>query len=154
VKTKAALLSEQRLALSKGATRAFRSLSGVGMSRCARYIKRGSWLSLQYFELGSLINLYRKALEVKDPKIRKGKLELFVKTALRILRGYKFSTYRRFRKNISKSARGALSLTSLHDSMSDVYEELKAVARSYERRRRWKAVLSEAESLFRETFGR
>lgn len=154
MKTKAALLNEQRLVVSKKATSALRSLSGVTMPRCARYFRRGSWLSLQYFELGSLINLYRKALEVRDPKTRKGKLELFVKIALRVLRGYKRSTYRRFRKNTSKSRRGVLSLASLQDSMSDVYEELKAVARSYDRRRRWKGVCSEAASLFRETFVR
>jgi hypothetical protein len=131
-----------------------KSLSGSGMNLCARYLKRGSWLSLQYYELGSLINLYLKIIETKDPQASKAKLERFVKTALRVLHGYRFSVYRRFKKEISSGRRGVLSLTSLHGAMGGVYEELRSVARLYDRMRQWKEVFDGMASLIRETFGR
>jgi hypothetical protein len=154
MKTEKGLLNRRKTNGVYNVSLAFRSLSRSGMHRLARFIRRGSWLSFQYFELGSLINLYLKVLEAKDSKSRTVRFDLFVQTALRVLHGYKMSIYRRFKRTISTRRKTTLSPSSLRESVSIVYEELKTVSRMYENRRRWKQVFDTAVTLIRETHGR
>jgi hypothetical protein len=154
MKTKTGLVNRGKKIGVQDVSLAVRSLSRSGMHALSRFTRRGSWLSYQYFELGSLINLYLMALEAKDARTSKTRFELFVHTALRVLRGYKASVYRRFKRSVSKGKKTIPSPLSLHGAVTTVYEELRTVARMHERKHRWKQVIDTAGSLIREALGR
>ena len=124
------------------------------MQRLARYVHRGKWVSLQFFELGSLVNLYLTSITISDPQIRKAKLEYFIHTASRVLRAYKLNTYLRFKKTVSPSRKTPTIPTTLQKAVTVIYDELKILNRIYRRRCHWKQIRSSAASLIRDQFTR
>ena len=132
---------------------------GIGVMRSIvlrieRIFNREKWISLQYFELASLINIYLMAVQLKDSRMKKNRLEHFVKTAFRTLGDYKWGISDRFRKMIAPGNGRKASTTSLQNGVELIYEELKILNHTYRRRLQWKHSISTAVTLIRDRFSR
>jgi hypothetical protein len=117
----------------------------LNLERC---FHRSKWLSFQYFELGSLINLYMTAIVVADRKKREAKLQTFSEEALQVFQNYKWGVSRRVKNLIKTDA------DSSHEIAEKVYRELQDMSRLYNRAFRWKRVAESLRTLIKEYFTR
>jgi len=117
--------------------------------RLQRVFLRKKWLSIQFFSLASLVNLYLAVLDAQNEQIRQKRLLKFTTNGSTILKRYKKSAYKRYRKALGKKRRKEPSLSSIENAIGVVYSELKIVKDLYQRRLEWKRITDSARSLIR-----
>ncbi len=115
-----------------------------------KYFHRQKWLSIQYYELGSLINQYLLMPNAPNARAKQKKLEQFLYSATRTLKRYKRPVYRSFNKILSKKRKQNLSPTALQMAADVIYDELRFVNALHQRKLQWKRIRYGVKSLFRD----
>ncbi len=106
-----------------------------------RFFRRGRWLSRQYFELGSLVNLYLGA-HASAASGNMHPYELLQERIERVLRYYNLRVLRRYRSLTVSSL--VLPDGHIHRVGMLLYRELREISDRYQHRRRvsslWRTV--------------
>lgn len=130
------------------------SSKGYSVLYLEKYFHRQKWLSIQYYELGSLINQYLLILNAPNAQAKEKKLEQFLCSATRTLKRYKRPVYRSFNKSLSKRRKQTLSPTALQMAVDMIYDELRLINALYQRKLQWKRIRYGVKSLIRDSVRR
>jgi hypothetical protein len=114
-----------------------------------RVFGRNRWLSLQYFSLASIINLYLAILEAQNEKTRCNRIQKFTNSCSTILKRYKKPVYKKYKKALGRKKRQEPSLSDIEKAAVVVYGELKTINKLYQRRRAWRHIVQRVRSLLR-----
>ena len=114
-----------------------------------RVFQRKKWLSIQFFSLASLVNLYLAVVNAQNEQMRQKRLLKFTTNASTTLKRYKKSVYKQYRKALGKKRRKEPSLSSIENAAKVVYSELKLMNDLYQRRLEWKRITDSAKYLIR-----
>ena len=112
-----------------------------------RIFRRSKWLSLQYYSLASLINLYLAILEAQTEQTRHNRIQKFTNRCTTILKRYKKPVFKKYRKILGRKKRQEPSISSIEKAALLVYGELKSINKLYQRRIEWRRVILRVRSL-------
>jgi len=114
-----------------------------------RVFQRKKWLSIQCYSLASLYNLYLAVLDAQNDQMRQKRLLKFATNGSMILKRYKKTVYKQYRKALGKKKRKEPSLSSIESAAGVVYRELKIINNLYQRKLEWNRIIDRARSLIR-----
>ena len=98
-----------------------------------RAFKRETWVSKNYFELSSLINMYMHTLDLADVDKRFKKLELLHERIERILKQYKRRPYKKIKSLDLKDNRSEAFIDNMTKAAMVINEELINISSIYDR---------------------
>lgn len=106
-----------------------------------RAFKREKWVSKNYFELASLINMYCRARDLAEVEKSFEKLELLHEKIERFLKQYKRKPYKKVKKLNFKDNRSEEFVANMNQAAIVINDELINISRIYYRIRKIKELI-------------
>ena len=98
-----------------------------------RAFKRKKWVSKNYFELSSLINMYIHTNDCDDGEKRLNELELLHERIERVLKHYKRKPHKRIKKLNLKDDRSEAFIDNMSEAAIVINEELIIISKVHDR---------------------
>jgi hypothetical protein len=98
-----------------------------------RAFKRKKWVSKNYFELSSLINMYIHTNDYDDDEKRLDELELLHERIARVLKHYKRRPHKRIKKLDVKDDRSEAFIDNMNKAAIVINEELIVISKVHDR---------------------